>query len=399
LTQDSSDQSLSIPSASHNTRKFLDTPRPYSHPEQSQSHARSDTRSHIFSDLTGTLPTVAEKTVERNDSTTSTIAVVTDTQVAKRYHVNPVYIRRNAGRHRSMPSVLPHVQSQSSLTEDLAAWMTTVQSEKLESAEWDTSSVLSSPSTSVASYPAVPSVPVQTSESEDPSREEQQDGVPAARLIEQQADTTTFTQDTKHTPPRTPVEYTIKSHERASSIHSTSSSTITRKPLPPTATIPTWSNSMTPPPTTSQTPSPSIDTTVYKPYRPPPITPPTIIPTTIIDDTELSLLQQNMLRQTYVPPIEMPASAKEVILEKRVEPVVELDTTARDEVTQVVTPTSAQAKEVVPDKPLEPFVQLPCDDTRARDEVSQVAKPLSAQAKRRAAHRRRMELDFGEKAR
>jgi hypothetical protein len=95
----------------------------------------------------------------------------------------------------------------------------------------------------------------------------------------------------------------------------------------------------------------------------------------------------------------MPASAKEVILEKRVEPVVELDTTARDEVTQVVTPTSAQAKEVVPDKPLEPFVQLPCDDTRARDEVSQVAKPLSAQAKRRAAHRRRMELDFGEKAR
>jgi hypothetical protein len=388
LAQNLFDQFLSIPSTtSHNTRKSLDSARPYSHPAQSHNQAHPATRPRTLSDFAGTLPTVAERTVERNDSTTSTTAIITVPQVAKRYHASPVYIRRHAGRHRSMPSVLPHVQSQSSLTEDLAAWMTTVHSDKLESAEWDASSVVSSTSISVASCPVATPAPVYASQVDQTHNEIHQDEAPVASASEQEPDAAPFVQDTEHAPHRAPNIDTINNQDCAAFMHSTSSSIITRKPLPSTATIHTWMQTTTSAPTINKERSKFIDTTIYKPYRSPPTSPPDVF-----EDTELSLLQQNMLRQTYVPDIEMPVLEKDRI--PQAAPIPELpndDTIARDEV-------PASAKEILPQAAAEPVVEPPYDDTRAKEEEAQVTKPMSAQAKRRAAHRRRMELDFGEKS-
>jgi hypothetical protein len=96
-----------------------------------------------------------------------------------------------------------------------------------------------------------------------------------------------------------------------------------------------------------------------------------------------------MLRQSYVSHIEMMKSTKEVVPEpeQKVGSAIQLDTRASVEV----------GKEVVPEEKVESVAEPPCDDTRAKVEL-EAEKPMSAQAKRRAAHRRRMELDFGGKA-
>jgi hypothetical protein len=427
----------------------------------------------------------------------STTAVVSVPQVAKRYHANPVYIRRHPGRHASMPSVLPHVRSQSSLTEDLAAWMTTVHSERLESVEWHTSSVVSSPSMSVVSFPSATTVLHYTEPLKNDTGGFEDGGVPVT-VTEQRPGTNTitrngraFSQDTIPVSLRAPSEEAINVRSRTASIHSTSSSSISRKPLPTTAT-PSWIHLTPLPPTIDQQPPRIVDTTVYTPYRPPPA---------VAQDTELSLLQQHMLRQTYVPAIEMPASPSSQV---DVAPVAELschNTIRRKNTAEMPNPTSSSAAESVtelschdtvrrreeieasismpastiaqpavelschntvrrkdkvespkPTPAVESIAELPCHNTMRRKEkvespepmVAQPAaeliailphvpqadinvaelpssepisaatsvsdlchcdsraredipKPMSAQAKRRAAHRRRMELDFGGK--
>jgi hypothetical protein len=491
LAPSSSDQSLPTPPTPPNTRKSLGSTRPHSHPEQSQNYARPALRARPSSDFGQILPTVAEKTIERNDSTMSTTAVVSVPQVARRYHANPIYIHKHTDRRTSMPSVLPHVRSQSSLTEDLAAWMTTVHSEKLGSAEWDAGSGVSSPSMSVVSCPAIMPALVYTEHAHDDVTGSAQNGDLAANVTEQRRDvnpfiqngialakdTTTSSRDNIPASLRTPRDEAINTRSCAASIHSTSSSIISRKPLPPTATTPPWIQTTPPTPILS---SRFVDTTVYTPYRPsPPVSPPETI-----HDTELSLLQQNMLHQTYVPAIEMPAALvpqettasiaelschNTIRRKKSVEPptrpsvaeyVSELSchtTIRRKAATEVPKPIPAQpAAEPVAElschntirrkdgleiprrisaaelprldktsreeaaevpKPIS-FVVLPSQNTTSREnmrqstsaatsvselacedkkKVDEVPKPMSAQAKRRAAHRRRMELDFGGK--
>jgi hypothetical protein len=468
LARSSTDKSLPTSSIPHNSRNSPDNTRPHSHPEQSQNHARTAPRPRPSSDFGQVLPTVTERTIERNDSTISTTAVVSVPQVAKRYHTNPVYIRRHPGRHTSMPSVLPHVRSQSSLTEDLAAWMTTVHSDRLESVEWDASSVVSSPSISVVSCPATTTALRYTKPPENDIGSFQEGGLPVT-VAEQRPGTDTitqdggpFSQDSIPIPLRAPSEEVIKVRSRTASIHSTSSSSMTRKPLPPTAK-PSWIHLTPPSPTIDPPPPRIVDTTGYTPYRP---------PLAIVQDSELSLLQRNMLHQTYVPAIEMPASP---VPQANVEPIAELschNTIRRKNAVEVPNPSSAaesitelschntvRRKEAVkapkpilaptiaqpavelschntirrkdkvespksmPTQPAaEPIAELACvpqadvkiaeppcsepisaatsvsdlsrDDTKAREDVP---KPMSALAKRRAAHRRRMELDFGGK--
>jgi hypothetical protein len=489
LASSSSDQSLPTPRTPPNTRKSIGSTRPHSHPEQSQNYARPAQRARPSSDFGQILPTVAEKTIERNDSTMSTTAVVSVPQVARRYHANPIYIHKHTDRRTSMPSVLPHVRSQSSLTEDLAAWMTTVHSEKLGSAEWDAGSGVSSPSMSVVSCPAIMPALVYTEHAHDDVTGSAQNGGLAANVTEQRRDANPFTQndtalveDTNtfslETIPaslRTPSEEAMNTRSRAASVHSTSSGIISRKPLPPTATTPSYIHTTPPTPIMS---SRFVDTTVYTPYRPsPPVSPPKTM-----HDTELSLLQQNMLHQTYVPAIEMPASPvlqeatasiaelschntirrkksvepptrpsvaeyvselschttirqkegievpKQIPAQPAAEPVAELschntirrkdgleisrrisaaelprqDTTSREEATEVPKPMSfvklpcqdtlAEAQATKPISVGTSVSELACDDQKKVDEVP---KPMSAQAKRRAAHRRRMKLDFG----
>jgi hypothetical protein len=121
------------------------------------------------------MPTLPEKTVERNDSTTSTIAVIDVPRLARRFHANHVYIRRQPDRHQSLPSELPYLQSQTLLTDDLADWIVpaSAQSEKLKSTEWDSPTGLSSPSTAIVPSSVVAQEPVEILQT---GKVEQEDG-------------------------------------------------------------------------------------------------------------------------------------------------------------------------------------------------------------------------------
>ncbi|KAF2025510.1 hypothetical protein EK21DRAFT_76293 [Setomelanomma holmii] len=149
-------------SLSGQSRASLDSVPPLSHSERLQNAGSSGLGPRTSIDVIKPMPTLDEKTIERNDST-STTGMITVSQVAKRYSPTPVFIKRHVGRHRSLPSELPHVQSQSSLTEDLADWADWLvipgsQSDKIESIEWDAESNSQSPSISVLSCPAVAQV-------------------------------------------------------------------------------------------------------------------------------------------------------------------------------------------------------------------------------------------------
>jgi hypothetical protein len=112
-----------ISTAPNASRSSLDTARPHSLPERPRGVTIPGTVPRTTTDGIDPLPTVNEKTIERNDSTTSTNAVVIVPQVARRYLPSHVYIRKQIGKHRSLPPDLPHLQSQSLLTEDLADWV------------------------------------------------------------------------------------------------------------------------------------------------------------------------------------------------------------------------------------------------------------------------------------
>lgn len=83
------------------------------------------------------LPTLSEDRLERNDSTMSTGVVVTDSKVARRHQPTSVYIRKSQERHHSLPTMLPLVESQPSLADDLSKWILPVSHrKKLGGTEW-----------------------------------------------------------------------------------------------------------------------------------------------------------------------------------------------------------------------------------------------------------------------
>jgi hypothetical protein len=138
---------------SNRTRTSLDDPQHRPGRERLLSAPAVGTRTSASMDIVRLLPTLVEKTVERNDSTASTVNLVEVSHVAKRYHASSVYIRN---RHHSLPAELPHVLSHSSLTEDLADWiLPSANSDKFKSTEWEDYSVSTSPLVSVTSCPAI----------------------------------------------------------------------------------------------------------------------------------------------------------------------------------------------------------------------------------------------------
>jgi hypothetical protein len=152
------------PTIPDRSRASMDSARPCSHPEQPHEVATLGVRPRTSSDLVRPMPTLPEKTVERNDSTTSTIAVIDVPRLARRFHANHVYIRRQPERHQSLPSELPYLQSQTLLTDDLADWIVpaSAQSEKLKSTEWDSRTAVPSPSTPIIPNSVVTRDPVDT---------------------------------------------------------------------------------------------------------------------------------------------------------------------------------------------------------------------------------------------
>jgi hypothetical protein len=138
---------------SNRTRTSLDDPQHRPGRERLLSAPAVGTKTSASMDIVRLLPTLVEKTVERNDSTASTVNLVEVSHVAKRYHASSVYIRN---RHHSLPAELPHVLSHSSLTEDLADWiLPSANSDKFKSTEWEDYSVSTSPLVSVTSCPAI----------------------------------------------------------------------------------------------------------------------------------------------------------------------------------------------------------------------------------------------------
>jgi hypothetical protein len=90
---------------------------------------------------------IADKIVERNDSTTSTTTTVRIPILARRYRAQAIRLQRYTAKHRALPSKLPQLESQSSLTEDLVDWVVPKPaSEKLQGTEWHCSTT-ASPST------------------------------------------------------------------------------------------------------------------------------------------------------------------------------------------------------------------------------------------------------------
>ncbi|KAH7079500.1 hypothetical protein FB567DRAFT_606759, partial [Paraphoma chrysanthemicola] len=340
--------------ASGQARTSLDNARPSSHPERLQTVNSPEMGPRTSIDVLQPLPTLDEKTVERNDSTTSTSGVVAVSQVGKRYSPTPVFIRRHVGRHRSLPSELPHVQSQSSLTEDLADWAdwmlpAGVQSEQLKSTEWDAQSDLLSPSMSVVSCPAAT-----------------------------QATTSTLT---------------------------LGSSNVARKPLPATSKI--NGDLITSSPIQIQEPqlcSPGNEQDQTSTHQASEAEQPkstshsstqSLIHTSshpISEDAELSVLQQKLLEQNYVqlfptPPTFPRPTAEESKQTTNPQPTITAPPPQDQPVAATPTTPSAYAPELTQ--------VLEQQSDMAAFGTATISKPMTAQAKRRAAHQRRMEIAFG----
>jgi hypothetical protein len=410
------------------TRLSLDSVRPSSLQERLQPANAPEPRPRASTDILQPLPTLDEKTVERNDSTTSTNDVVTVSQVAKRYSPTPVFIKRHVGRHRSLPSELPHVQSQSSLTEDLADWADWmiplgVQSERLRSAEWDAESDLQSPSTSIASCPAVAqmSTPTPTAEGRPPDDNCKIDSSPVGtmddnKLSSSQDDNhqTLFKTNRIRSAPHPDAAEQI---ERAASIQS-GPSNVPRKPVPVVSKIsaenitspqPLANSIQLPSPEPQQEeshnhPKPSAEQVDPSSTQSTPVTTQhtvsqasSIASTNITmptsADAELSLLQQKLLHQSYVDIKPNPSSPQIPLVEVPHTPPQRSDKTPIVQTEPENTVASGSYVELA-HALLQPSA-VPRTGAVGNTATTATAKPMSAQAKRRAAHQRRMEIAFG----
>ncbi|KAH7413739.1 hypothetical protein DE146DRAFT_601099 [Phaeosphaeria sp. MPI-PUGE-AT-0046c] len=310
------------------------------------------------SDVAQPLPTLAEKTIERNDSTTSTTAIVSVSQVAKRCHANPVYIRKGRDRHRSLPASLPHVQSHSSLTDDLADYMTHLspQGDQVPSVECHANLDTTSPSISFVSSPAATTqASMPPIEARALSRDDEASGI-----IENEIDITCI----QSPEPGDDALHNVSNAETGAEPRSSA----TKDCQPP------GSQASNP----STTPLPSIQD----------------------DDFPLRLLQQKLLHQTYVPefPQPPPVAKKVTDMDKSTSAPPATAVVPKTPELPLVTDKSADGdknESAPPTKVLQPIASTAVPSiTTARLEVTP-AKPMSAQTKRRAAHQRRMELAFG----
>jgi hypothetical protein len=375
-------------------RVSLDSARPR---ETIEHDSASGHRPHNSLDFVHSLPTLSEKTMTQNDSTTSTTDVIAIPRIAKRYRANPVRIRI---RHQSLPAELPHLKSQPSLAEDLAEWMSTsAQSEDAESKEWDAYSALSSPAVSVVSSPAV----TQAVENNSVNTARHDDDVvaPVQKTDTEDVDTVVSrhtSSSSRHNDqlflsrqPRSEVEPRIEKSNRSVqavlrrsgdqgrtvSVRSTSNSII-RKPLPKSASLALISIPNTVSPNES---SPLVDvesTTTSSPqdssqetpaalngaknaHRSSSLvasphdlrTPSSLVPSkaaSIAVDAELSELQQNLPRQSYVEDCDT-APGADLALERNIG--TEHDTTTGDNQERVMEKKHAQAHEAKPEEAVE----------------------------------------------
>lgn len=348
--------SVAAPRSPGLRRSSLDSVRVHTSQEQThhQDLARQIARLNTSVAAVKSLPTLTEASIERNDSTNSIKAEVRLSTIAKRHQPTSVYIRRSTEGHPSLPSVLPPVESQPSLVEDLANWMVpNSQIKRFSVAEKEVPShsrspTLSSPSNSIASCPPTTGGPSYEPYSLNSSSRLKSLSEPKPKIERhvrqkqgsvsslKRGDELFFTFARTDSNSSQFVESPKSLHsmptnqilqERAASIRSTASS-ITRKPLPATSAISVSSNTSLPISSSSDTsldPSdiplpaessdenldeatcskedPSVDssptTTISTDSQGSATNTPSSL-TPLSDDAELSLLQQKMLHQNYV---------------------------------------------------------------------------------------------------
>lgn len=380
-----------------NTRR-----RSRTHAESIRSFLPPDMRTRESIDVDGSLSTLTEATIERNDSTKSMTTTVTKPLVAKRYRARAVNLQNQRRRHISLPSQLPLPQSQSSLSDDLANWvLPSTTHEQISNNERKGSPVLSSPTTSVASGSAVAQVPTRDSgvisnlnsntaestpkSSSDELQTENQNSSSPLNYDENepnhqdipeygfQTESVSFASPgtMPHNPSRTPSTQS-------------SSSILQRKPLPTTlidtrstvalteAALTRFTSLQIQHTRSGSESSPeyaSRQASLVSSSRSPPLS--SVLSS---HDAELSLIQQRMLAQNYTEQSNFPISSSP---EEQMVPIS----------LQSIPEHSAQRHTLS-----EGITSTPSDSV-----VSLGApKLMSAQAKRQAAQRRRMEKAFGQ---
>lgn len=328
-----------------------------------------------------------EKFVDRNDSNGSTKTNLTVPRVARRYRAHTIDVQRHSKRHTSLPSELPYLTSQSSLIDDLKAWVIpNLASDQLHSDELENSSVWSSPTTSVTSSPAITHVlthnqgfgsntdpdirrssTLLSGEQSDiriedwpkpPNHKEN-----ASTQDHNVANTCSSTESVNHTIAQESLVYRPKPPTSALS----SNSIVSRKPLSQTAVVAG---------STTESTEAAINrlTSLHASGQKSPL----LSPVARNRDAELDHLQQRLLSQSYV-------------YSKPPSPTL---SSTRPEV-----PKSPKSLHSIPELSNQPVTQIEKKVETGHGNLgapSGTSQRMSAQAKRQAAHRRRMEKAFGE---
>ncbi|KAF2865832.1 hypothetical protein BDV95DRAFT_249183 [Massariosphaeria phaeospora] len=145
-------------------RASLDQVRPRAYSDQVRPGASVRAQPRGPADQMQHMPTVSEKSVERNDSTTSTASftkVNTMPMLAMRYRPRAVHVPKQLPvKHRSLPSELPYLPTQPSLITELSDWMLpTLARDSFRWTDANGSLDVSTPSTSITSSPTMPNSP------------------------------------------------------------------------------------------------------------------------------------------------------------------------------------------------------------------------------------------------
>ncbi|KAF2246273.1 hypothetical protein BU26DRAFT_65314 [Trematosphaeria pertusa] len=143
-------------------RASLDHVRPRAYSDQVRPQRSFEMKPRASFDQVRRMPTLNEKPLERYDSTASVSVdqAATIPLSAMRYRPKAVQVRKPTPKHRSLPS-LPSLPSQSSLINDLSPWILPSEArdsiQSYQSADTNISLNASTPATSVASSPVLPS--------------------------------------------------------------------------------------------------------------------------------------------------------------------------------------------------------------------------------------------------
>ncbi|KAF1832152.1 hypothetical protein BDW02DRAFT_555337 [Decorospora gaudefroyi] len=421
--------------------------RPRARSDHMRPAASREIRTRASIDITGPRSQRFDTTMERNDSTLSTIATVGVPMVARRYRATSVDIQRHTERHRSLPSELPHLKSQPSLIDDLAEYvLLSAASEVVPRRAWATSPTLSVPSISVTSSPTTAHALPAVSETPSMADEPQASGESAALPQTQHSARTISPTNSQEDPAsrRGSIQSSTHKLHSPSSLSNISASIFTddepvRRPSSqrPSQRMAKRASHASSSKSYIAALSPIIATIVEPPSASDcekEVVDQDAIPTPHTITNEASQLNPSHCEKELVTPDAVPAAAPPTpitneasppipahapktpeepnndpddiilsVLKERLRSQTDIRKMAEDLVrakseqgtTTSSTPESTQTTSAQEESASTP---VQCQTPSNHSQTSLGSKPMSAQAKRRAAHARRMQLAFGDGA-